>query len=604
MGADLVLVSRTERRLEKMAEVVRSHGRGHSSYRPTSPTRTPAPRLVEAALEEFGRVDCLINNAFGIPPMDPLTTLDLEALRDANETNVFAPLRLSALFADALAESRGSVIMLNSVRRLQLAARVLRLQAVQGRAGAPRVVAGDRARAARDPGQQRRAVVHLRGRQQGLLRLAGLGAGRHPRGHLPGEGRAHRPEAAGDAGRGGAGGAVPRLRPGQRRHRDRAQRRLRRVPRQLTMTQSERRRRLVRRHRRRRGADDQPRRLRRHRPRGGAADAGRRPGVTRGRADPARQRLPPARGEERAGRPTAHPAAVHRAPRARRRTRSSGRSSWSASPAPAPPRCTGCCTPTRVTRGSSCGSRSTPSRGRRARPGSRTRSSPRCRRRSPSTTSRTPSSWGSTTWMPTSVEECWRLLRQTGKSISYESLANVPRYSAWLAEQDWTDAYERHQANLQLIGLNDPEKRWVLKNPSHLVALDALMSGLPGRARRVHAPRPGRLDRLGLLALGRGNGRHVDDVRRRDDRPDPAGDAVPVLADVHRGPRDVRPGAVRRRRLRRVRPGPGRHHPRDLRRRSASTGRRRSTPPSPRSTASHAAAASDRSTPTTSPTTA
>ena len=79
----------------------------------------------------------------------------------------------------------------------------------------------------------------------------------------------------------------------------------------------------------------------------------------------------------------------------------------------------------------------------------------------------------------TSVEECWRLLRQTGKSISYESLAHVPRYSAWLAEQDWADAYERHRANLQLIGLNDPEKRWVLKNPSHLVALDSLMKVYP-----------------------------------------------------------------------------------------------------------------------------
>jgi hypothetical protein len=79
----------------------------------------------------------------------------------------------------------------------------------------------------------------------------------------------------------------------------------------------------------------------------------------------------------------------------------------------------------------------------------------------------------------TSVEECWRLLRQTGKSISYESLANVPRYSTWLAGQDWTDAYERHRANLQLIGLNDPEKRWVLKNPSHLVALEALMAVYP-----------------------------------------------------------------------------------------------------------------------------
>ncbi|WP_228387619.1 MULTISPECIES: sulfotransferase family protein [unclassified Nocardioides] len=79
----------------------------------------------------------------------------------------------------------------------------------------------------------------------------------------------------------------------------------------------------------------------------------------------------------------------------------------------------------------------------------------------------------------TTVEECWRLLRQTGKSNSYESLAQVPRYTAWLAEQDWTDAYARHRQNLQLVGLNDPEKRWVLKNPSHMTALDALMSVYP-----------------------------------------------------------------------------------------------------------------------------
>ncbi len=79
----------------------------------------------------------------------------------------------------------------------------------------------------------------------------------------------------------------------------------------------------------------------------------------------------------------------------------------------------------------------------------------------------------------TSVEECWRILRQTGKSIGFESLANIPRYSAWLAGQDWTDAYERHRRNLQLVGLHDAEKRWVLKNPSHLVALDALMSVYP-----------------------------------------------------------------------------------------------------------------------------
>jgi len=114
MGADLVLASRTEKRLEKMAAVVREHGR-RALVVPTDITDEESrQRLVEASLAEFGRVDCLINNAFGIPPMDPVTQLTLESLRAANETNVFAPLRLSALFADALEASKGSILMLNS----------------------------------------------------------------------------------------------------------------------------------------------------------------------------------------------------------------------------------------------------------------------------------------------------------------------------------------------------------------------------------------------------------------------------------------------------------------------------------------------------------
>lgn len=77
------------------------------------------------------------------------------------------------------------------------------------------------------------------------------------------------------------------------------------------------------------------------------------------------------------------------------------------------------------------------------------------------------------------VEECWQLLRQTMKSISYESLAYLPSYSRWLDGQDWTDAYRRHKRNLQLIGSPDAEKRWVLKNPSHLFAIDELLSVYP-----------------------------------------------------------------------------------------------------------------------------
>jgi hypothetical protein len=77
------------------------------------------------------------------------------------------------------------------------------------------------------------------------------------------------------------------------------------------------------------------------------------------------------------------------------------------------------------------------------------------------------------------VEECWQLLRQSVHSVSYETLAHVPTYAQWLSRQDWTPPYQRHRRNLQLIGLNDPEKRWVLKNPSHLFALDALFATYP-----------------------------------------------------------------------------------------------------------------------------
>lgn len=77
------------------------------------------------------------------------------------------------------------------------------------------------------------------------------------------------------------------------------------------------------------------------------------------------------------------------------------------------------------------------------------------------------------------VEECWQLLRQSLHSVSYETLAHVPTYAQWLARRNWAKPYARHRKNLQLIGLHEPEKRWVLKNPSHLFALDALFETYP-----------------------------------------------------------------------------------------------------------------------------
>lgn len=98
------------------------------------------------------------------------------------------------------------------------------------------------------------------------------------------------------------------------------------------------------------------------------------------------------------------------------------------------------------------------------------------------------------------LEECWQLLRQSFTSVSYECLAYLPGYSAWLAGADWRPAYARHRRALQLIGANDPGRRWVLKNPSHLFALDAVLDTYPD-AVIVHTHRDPRTSMASMCSL-------------------------------------------------------------------------------------------------------
>jgi NAD(P)-dependent dehydrogenase (short-subunit alcohol dehydrogenase family) len=113
-GADVVLAARTEARLAEVAKEVTDCGRRAVTVAADVTDESSARRLVETALEAFGRVDGLVNNAFAMPPMVDLGDVDLDALRQSFETNVFAALRLTRLLAPALAESRGSVVMVNS----------------------------------------------------------------------------------------------------------------------------------------------------------------------------------------------------------------------------------------------------------------------------------------------------------------------------------------------------------------------------------------------------------------------------------------------------------------------------------------------------------
>jgi hypothetical protein len=77
------------------------------------------------------------------------------------------------------------------------------------------------------------------------------------------------------------------------------------------------------------------------------------------------------------------------------------------------------------------------------------------------------------------VEEDWQLIRQSMTTEAWVYLAHLPEYADWLKTADRVPAYERFRRNLQLIGSSEPEKRWVLKNPSHLPSLPALFEVFP-----------------------------------------------------------------------------------------------------------------------------
>ncbi len=113
-GADVVLASRTQSRLDEVAKEVAALGRRAVAV-PTDITDPEASQqLVHAAVEAFGRVDALVNNAFAMPTMRDLLKVDLAAFRESFETNVLATLRLTQLFAPVLAESKGSIVMVLS----------------------------------------------------------------------------------------------------------------------------------------------------------------------------------------------------------------------------------------------------------------------------------------------------------------------------------------------------------------------------------------------------------------------------------------------------------------------------------------------------------
>jgi NAD(P)-dependent dehydrogenase (short-subunit alcohol dehydrogenase family) len=114
-GADVVLAARTAARHDEVAKEVGALGRRGLAVPTDLADAAAAEHLAEAALGAFGRVDALVYNALAMPPIKELREVGLAAISASFDANVVAALRLTRLLVPALAESKGSVVMINSM---------------------------------------------------------------------------------------------------------------------------------------------------------------------------------------------------------------------------------------------------------------------------------------------------------------------------------------------------------------------------------------------------------------------------------------------------------------------------------------------------------
>ncbi len=114
-GADVVLAARTASRLDDVAKEVTALGRRGLAVPTDLADAAAAERLTAAARDAFGRVDALVFNALAMPPIKELREVSLDAVSASFDANVVAALRLTRLLEPDLAESKGSVVMINSM---------------------------------------------------------------------------------------------------------------------------------------------------------------------------------------------------------------------------------------------------------------------------------------------------------------------------------------------------------------------------------------------------------------------------------------------------------------------------------------------------------
>jgi NAD(P)-dependent dehydrogenase (short-subunit alcohol dehydrogenase family) len=115
-GASVVMGARTEAYLRELADEIDRAG-GQVAFAPTDITDVEqCRRLVGTAVDRFGRVDALVNNAFVPDAFELFEDVDLDKWRHIFDVNVFGSLQLTKeVIGPMKAQGGGSIVFINSM---------------------------------------------------------------------------------------------------------------------------------------------------------------------------------------------------------------------------------------------------------------------------------------------------------------------------------------------------------------------------------------------------------------------------------------------------------------------------------------------------------
>ena len=115
-GANLVLTARGTAELEAVAAQIRATGRECHVVAADLGVATEIQRIADEAVQRFGRVDLLVNNAAIIHPVVDLADFDPKLWREVIDVNLTAPAMLmKAVLPNMIANRSGKIINISSI---------------------------------------------------------------------------------------------------------------------------------------------------------------------------------------------------------------------------------------------------------------------------------------------------------------------------------------------------------------------------------------------------------------------------------------------------------------------------------------------------------